>query len=113
MDCSQCDLAAVRLFTPPLLVKVAADVCYDSPVTGEPITSHAARVEDLKRHDCIPYDPEMKTDYHRRREESQAALERAVDDTVAQEVAKLSSGQREKLVNEVVHGGATVDVRRD
>ena len=39
VDCDRCDLAAVRVFTPLAMVKVAADVRYDSPIDGAPITS--------------------------------------------------------------------------
>lgn len=112
VDCEECNLVAQRLFTPPILVKVAADVCYDSPVTGEPITSHAARVEDMKRHDCIPYDPEMKTDFIRRREESQQQFEAQIEQTVYEEVAKMDSGKRARLANELVEQGADVEVVR-
>lgn len=112
VDCEQCDLVAQRVFTPPIMVKVAADVCYDSPVTGEHITSHAARNEDLKRHNCVPYDPEMKKDAHRRQQDRQEQFEAQVEETVCHEIAKLSSGQREKLINEVVNQGADVEVVR-
>jgi len=29
---------------------------YNSPVTGKPITTRYERSEDLKRHDCVPYE---------------------------------------------------------
>lgn len=112
VDCEECDLVAQRLFTPPILVKVSADVCYDSPVTGEPITSHAARVEDMKRHDCIPYDPEMKHDFVRRREESQKQFEEQIENTVCREVANMSADKRARLANELITHGADVEVVR-
>ena len=112
VDCVECNLVSQRLFSPPILVKVSADVCYDSPVTGEPITSHAARVEDMKRHDCIPYDPEMKHDFVRRREESQKQFEEQIENTVCREVANMSADKRARLANELITHGADVEVVR-
>lgn len=112
VDCEICDLVAQRVFTPPLMVKVAADVCYDSPITGAPITSQAARQEDMKRHGCIPYDPEMKKDAARKQQDAQQALDSAIETTVAEQIAGMSSGRRERLANEVVHQGADVEVVR-
>jgi len=40
---------------------------YQSPVTGEWIEGKKARLEDLKKHRCIPYDPGMKQDAARER----------------------------------------------
>jgi putative FmdB family regulatory protein len=107
--CETCAEVAERVFTAPILVKVAQDVHYTSPVTGEPITSHAARREDLQRHDCIPYDPEMKKDYHRRREESQVQLESAVERTICEEIAKMPTSKKAKLYSEVTEQNLTVE----
>lgn len=112
VDCDRCDLAAVRIFTPPVMVKAAADVRYDSPIDGRPITSHAARQEDLKRNDCIPYDPEIKKDAVRWQQERQDAFDAKVDQTVSTEIAKMPSRKRQELVKEVIAKGATCEVRR-
>lgn len=112
VDCEKCDLAAVRVFTAPAMVKAAVDVCYDSPIDGRPITNHAARIEDMKRNDCIEYDPEMKKDAARRQADRQAALESAVEETVCREVAKLPPKKKEQLVKEVVHQGMTLEAVR-
>lgn len=112
VDCEKCDLAAVRVFTPPVMVKVACDVRYDSPIDGKPITSHAARIEDMKRNDCIEYDPEMKKDAARRQADRQAALESAVEETVCLEVAKLPKQKKDQLVKEVVNQGMTLETVR-
>lgn len=109
--CERCDLAAVRIFTAPS-VKVAVDVCYDSPIDGRPITSHAARNEDLKRHGCIPYDPEMKKDSHRKQAERQAALDASIDRTVHQEMARMPKKKKAQLIKEVTRMGATVEASR-
>lgn len=112
VDCDKCDLAAVRVFTPPTMVKVACDVAYDSPIDGRHITSHAARIQDMKRNDCIEYDPEMKKDAARRQADRQSALESAVEETVCREVAKLPPKKKEQLVKEVVHQGMTLEAVR-
>lgn len=105
-DCG-CD--ALQLISAPVMVKAACDVHYTSPIDGTPITSHYQRLEDLKRHDCIPYDPEMKKDQHRWANESQANLEAAVEQTVYEEIGKMSSAKKAQLVKEVVNQGLTVE----
>ena len=112
VSCDDCALVAQRLFTPPLLVAAQPDVCYDSPIDGTPITSRHARQEDFKRHDCIEYDPEMKKDAVRRREESQQKLEAEVEQSVTEAIAKMTTAQRGKLYSEVTEQGAGCDVRR-
>jgi hypothetical protein len=112
VDCDQCDLAAVRIFTPPVMVKSAVDVRYHSPIDGRPITSHAARQDDLKRHDCIPYDPEIKKDAVRWQKERQDAFDAKVDQTVSTEIARMPSRKRQELVKEVVGMGAILEVNR-
>ena len=111
VDCEQCDLAAVRVFTAPM-VKVAVDVCYDSPIDRRPITSHAARREDMKRNGCIEYDPEMHKDAARRKQEEEAAFDASVDETVHREVAKLPKAKKDQLVKEVTRQGMTVEAVR-
>ena len=112
VDCDKCDLAAVRIFTAPVMVKAAQDVRYTSPVDDRPITTHAARREDMKRHDCIEYDPEMRKDAARKHRERSEAFERGVEETVAQEIAKMPAKKKAKLVQEVVHQGLTTEAVR-
>lgn len=83
---------------------IQADVAYESPIDGKPITSMAARKEDMKRAGCIEYDPEMRTDYTRRMERDAAALEAAVDQTVDAEIARMPARKREKLEAEMAGG---------
>ena len=112
VDCEKCDLAAVRVFTAPAMVKAAVDVCYDSPIDGRPITNHAARREDMKRNNCIEYDPEMKKDCARRQQERDAAMDAAVEETVCREIAKMPKQKKAQLIKEVVHQGADAAVVR-
>lgn len=111
VDCEQCDLAAVRIFTAPA-INVSPDIAYDSPIDGTHITTYAARKEDLKRHDCIPYDPEMKKDAARRQAERQAAFDQHIDRTVGETIAKMPSKKKAQLRKEVVNMGMDLEVRR-
>ncbi len=112
VDCDKCDLAAVRVFTPLALAVAKPDLCYDSPIDGKPITSWAARAEDLKRNNCIEYDPEMKKDQERHRVEKQAAFEKGVEATVKETVAKLPAKKRAQLKKELVNHGVGLEVQR-
>lgn len=113
VPCDECELTAERYFTVPVLVKVAPDVHYTSPVTGIPIQSHAARREDMARHGAVEYDPEMKKDVERRREESWQAFEKGIDQTVEESIAKMSSEKRAQLAREVIDGGLTTEAVRE
>lgn len=96
------------VFLPLPVVFVAPNICYDSPVDGRHITSKQARIEDLKRHNCIEYDPEMRTDYQRRIKDNEASLEKHVEETVDREIATMPSRKREKLTAEL-EGGLTAE----
>lgn len=109
VELCECGVDAVQVLTAPIMVKVACDVRYTSPIDGTPITSHHQRQEDLKWHDCIPYDPEMKRDAHRRSDESMANLEQAVEQTVYEEIAKMPTAKKAKLYSEVVEQGMTAE----
>lgn len=110
--CADCGLLMERIISAPLLVKAAADVCYDSPIDGTPITSWAARRNDLAKHGCREYDPEMKRDYHQRLKDSEAALEKAVDTHVEASIEKMPTKQRAKLYSELTQEGVSAEVVR-
>jgi len=103
---------ALQVIGAPVMVKARQDVCYDSPIDGRPVTSWHARQEDLKRHDCIEYDPEMNKDAVRRRKESEAAFDHSVEETAKTLVAKLPPKKRAALKKEIVNQGATMEVQR-
>jgi hypothetical protein len=90
---------------------VQRDICYDSPIDGRPITSKQARIEDLRRNDCVEYDPEMRKDAARRRKEADVELDRSVEATVDEMVATMPTRKLEKLEQEI-RAGASVDVVR-
>jgi len=88
------------------------DVCYDSPIDGRPITSMAARRDDLARSGCVEYDPEMKTDAARRRKEKDDALDASVDQLVEREFAVMPAKKKELLAAEMQSGMTAEPVRQ-
>jgi hypothetical protein len=106
-----CYLPATKVFLTAPMAFVQPDICYDSPIDGRPITSKQAREEDLARSNCIPYDPEMKTDYRRRVEREEQELEKSLDATVDAELAAMPARKREKLQAEL-EGGMNATMER-
>lgn len=90
---------------------VQADICYDSPIDGRLITTKEQRLEDLARSNCVEYDPEIKTDYMRRQKESDARLEKAIDNAVDSTIAAMPARKLERLTAEL-QGGMTVEAER-
>lgn len=103
---------AEQIITAPLLVKVAQDVCYDSPIDGTPITNWHQRQEDLKRNGCREYDPEMKTDANRRLADGEAHLDKMIDAHVEEAVHKMPTATRGKLYSELTEQGMTAEYAR-
>lgn len=96
----------------PLMVKVEPTIAYDSPIDGQHITSWHARREDLKRHDCVEYDPEMKKDYLRGIEERDRQLDRSVDAHVEAAIERMPTKQRGRLHSELVEQGMDAQYER-
>lgn len=111
-ECYECGGTASQIITAPLLVKASADVCYDSPIDGRPVTSHAQRQEDMKRAQCVPYDPDMKVDQLRRIQAQDAAMDHAIESQVEEAVSKMPTATRAKLYSEVVEQGFDCTVER-
>lgn len=84
---------------------------YESPTTGNIITSDKARREDLAASGCIEYDPEMKTDQRRRIEAQDAKLDKEFDESIDKAIWALPADKKEKLEAEM-SGGLDVDVVR-
>lgn len=59
---------------------------YLSPCDGRPITSEAARREDLARNNCVPYEDGIKQDQMRNLAKDEVETERFVDSIVRQTV---------------------------
>jgi hypothetical protein len=101
-----------QIITAPMLVKVAQDICYDSPIDGTPITSWAQRREDLAKHGCIPYDPEMKKDAIQRTQEADARLDSSIEATVEASYARMPETKRKQLKQEVIDQGMEIQIER-
>lgn len=102
--------AGKRTFDIPMFFGIK-DICYDSPIDGRPITSMAARRDDLARSGCVEYDPEMRKDYTRRVEADEKRLEQSVDSLLEREIAAMPSRKQEKLAAEL-QSGVTADIVR-
>lgn len=106
----ECGSPATRVICAPM-VFVQADICYDSPVTGEPVTSKQKRVEDLKRNGCIEYDPGMKQDYQRRIKDDEKRMDAKVDAFVEQQFSQMPARKLERLESELKSGVAAEATR--
>lgn len=84
---------------------------YESPVSGKSITSYKQRNEDMKRHDCIDYDPGMKKVQKKRIKDMDDALDKKVDETVDREWDKMPTQKRERLAKELTQG-ADIEITR-
>lgn len=77
---------------------------YESPITGEWIEGRRARMEDLRRHNCRPYE-DGEREYHERvRKQEEATLDAKIDDEVDRQIAQMPARKRELLTQEVLSG---------
>lgn len=111
VDCDHCDLAAVRIFTAPV-VKVAPDIAYTSPIDGTVITTHAARQDDLKRHGCVPYDQDTEQEVARINKAKDAEFDQAIEQTVEEAICRMPERKRVQLKKEVLEYGTDLHVTR-
>ena len=109
MKCD-CGVVANQVITPITLIKPRT-VHYDSPIDGAPITSEAARREDLARNDCIEYEPGMREDADARVIAEEKQLDKSIDQTMDAEIHKMPSRKKEQLAAEL-SAGANPDVVR-
>ena len=99
----ECGANAKRIMVPTMLSPDIANWDrYISPASGKLITSYKDRREDMKRTGCVDYEPSLKKEEATNKQE--AALEKAIDETVDREIGKMSSSQLEKLGSELSHG---------
>lgn len=100
----ECGGLLERVFLRFPFATVQEDVCYDSPIDGRPITTKQARIEDLARSDCVPYEPGIRQDQERKAREREALLEASFDQTVEKEIARMPARKKEKLAAELEGG---------
>lgn len=112
IECPDCHAFASQIITAPILVSAQAECRYDSPVTGEPITTWAQRRNDLAKTGSIPYDPEMRTDQQQKAKAEEAAMDKSIDRHVEASIEKMSTKERGKLHSELTRQGTDAQVVR-
>lgn len=99
-----------RLLPTPM-IHVDAEICYESPIDGRPITTKQARIEDLKRSDCVEWEPTLRAHTERRNKADDEKLEKKIDETVEREISAMPTRKRELLESEL-RAGADADYTR-
>lgn len=112
----ECGKQAQQVITAPTLVipahmSATGVSAYESPVSGQLITTQKQRLKDMARHGCVEYEPGMRQDVDRRVAEDDKALDKAVDETFDRALAELPAIKREKLDAEMSAGVTAEAVR--
>lgn len=98
-----------KLFLPPM---VRGDLPgYESPIDGRWIEGRRARMEDLRRSGCRPYEAGEKEANERARIRANESLDASVDSTIDREISLMPARKRELLEQEV-RAGATCTIDR-
>lgn len=97
-----CGAKAKRRLTPTMISVL--DVRYESPITGEPITTKKKRLEDMAESGCIPYEEGMRQDADRKVKEDESKLEKKFDATIDKAIFEMPARKREKLESELASG---------
>ena len=84
---------------------------YESPVSGQVITTQRQRANDLAASGCMEYEPGIKQDADRRVIDDEKRLDAAVDETFEREFSAMTSEKRESLMNEIAAGASAETVR--
>lgn len=79
---------------------VQADICYDSPIDGRPITNRHERIDDLKRSGCRPWEgmEQEKKEAARREGYADIALEKKLAHTTEKSLMEISETSRRALL---------------
>lgn len=110
--CPECGQLANRIVKKaPLFFIKGQFEAYESPITGEIISSARQRAEEMKRHDCVDYEPTIRNDIDRSIKEAERKLEKAVDETVDYQLSTMDSRKRELLEQEL-SSGADIEYTR-
>lgn len=95
-----------KVILPPM---VRGDLpAYTSPIDGRLIEGRRARMEDLRRNNCRPYEDGEKEYHERARAQENDRLEAAIDQTVEREFTLMPARKKELLEQEVLAGATTV-----
>lgn len=105
----ECGEKAKRLISAPMIAPMFED--YQSPIDGKPITSKKARINDMARNGCVPYEPSMVEDNNKKLTNEENKLEKQMDDTVDWEISQMPSRKKE-LLDQELKSGADLDYYR-
>lgn len=90
-DLPACDCGG-ELFRPVEAPRVVPDITpYQSPATGQWVTSATERRNDLARSNCVPYDPGMKQDAQRNADRALREADTLVDHFVDKTAGELAA----------------------
>ena len=110
--CPECGQMANRIIkgSPSFFVRGKFDA-YESPITGEVISTKRQRDNEMKEHGCVDYEPSIKGEADRRVRQGEEKLEREIDKTIDYEVSTMPARKREKLFEEL-KSGVDINVER-
>lgn len=97
-----CGVLAKRVISTPMIS--VDQTGYDCPVTGKWIGSKREHEENLKKQGCRVLEAGETEQSTKRRAADDAALERAIDQTVEREIDTMPSPKKERLFNELESG---------
>lgn len=83
---------------------------YTSPIDGRWVEGRVARREDLRRNDCVEWEPGFREECSRRRNAAEREFDRSLEHTIDAEIAAMPARKREKLEAEAT--GAEINVVR-
>ena len=107
--CPQCGGLSEKLLSAPAVVGDYEG--YECPVSGKWVEGRRQHEENLKRTGCRVFEPGERESLIRRKAAEEAALDRAVEETVDAAIEAMPTRKREQLVQEL-QGGADVKVER-
>lgn len=107
--CPLCGALAERTLSAPRIISDLQG--YTCPITDKWVEGRRAHEENLRRHDCRVLEPGEKEAAERFRRAEEASLDRAVEATVEQSLASMSSTKLEHLTREIDAGASTTFTR--
>lgn len=101
LPCPKCSRESKQVITAPV-VHIPATMRwdfepYESPASGEIITSATQRKKDMANHGCIEWEPGMKQDTERMIKEQDEQLSRDIGETVERKLSEMSGEQLQSL----------------
>lgn len=86
-----CGKAAIRVWlTTPGFMGAGQFEAYLSPIDGRPITSERARLEDLRRNNCVPYEDGIRQDQERNSKKSEEQTDALVESIVRETAERMN-----------------------